>query len=102
MDDDQCKHLKEFYKGDAIFKLIRCKGIYPYEHIYGWEKFDEAKLSSKNTFHSKLNISDQGYEHAQQVRNRIISEFENVTLRDYHDVYLVIDVLLLADILKIF
>ena len=47
-------------------------------------------------------ISGQGYEQAQQVWNRITPEHENVTLGDYHDVYLATDVLLLADVFETF
>ena len=42
-------------------------------------------------------ISDQDYEHAQQVWDGITPEHENITLGDSHDVYLATDVLLLAD-----
>ena len=74
LDDDQCKNLRECYKEDKVFKLMRCKGVYPYEYTDSWKKFEEAKLPRKNAFHNKLNmksISDQDYEHAQQVWNRI-------------------------------
>ena len=43
------------------------KGIYPYNYIDAWEKFEEIKLPPKNVFYSKLNIkgvSDEDYEHA--------------------------------------
>ena len=36
----------------------------------GWEKFEEAGLPPKDPFYSRLNmkgISDQDYEHVQQV-----------------------------------
>ena len=49
-----------------------------------------------------MGISDQDYEHAQQVWNRITPEQENITLGDYHDVYLEADVLLLADMFETF
>ena len=81
LDDDQCKNFREFYKGDEVFKLMKRKG----EYMDGWEKLEEAKLPLKNAFYSKLkmkNISDQ------LVWKRIAPEFENVTLREYHDVYL--------------
>ena len=42
-------------------------------------------------------VSDQDYEHVQQVWNRVIYEFEDVSLGDYYDVYLATDVSLLAD-----
>ena len=33
LDDDQCKHLREFYKKDEVFRLTRRKGVYPYEYM---------------------------------------------------------------------
>ena len=57
------------------------------------------KATTKNAFYSKLNmggVSDQDYEHVQQVWNRVIYEFEDVSLGDYYDVYLATDVSLLA------
>ena len=27
LDDDQCKHLREFYKEDEVFRLMRRKGV---------------------------------------------------------------------------
>ena len=47
-------------------------------------------------------ISDQDYEHAQQVWNRKTPEHKNVTLGHYHDVYLAADVLLLPDVFETF
>ena len=32
------------------FILLLRKGIYPYEYIDGWEKFDETSLSDKEGF----------------------------------------------------
>ena len=29
LDDDQCKNLREFYKEEEVFRVIRRKGIYP-------------------------------------------------------------------------
>ena len=68
LDDDQCKNLTEFYKEDQGFRLIRRKGVYPYEYMDVWKKFEETTLPPKYAFYSTLNmkgISDQDYEHAQ-------------------------------------
>ena len=32
------------------------KGIYPYEYMDNWEKFNEASLPEKQDFYSHLNI----------------------------------------------
>ena len=51
---------------------MRRKGVYPYGYMDGWKKFEETSLPPKDAFYSRLNmkdISDQDYEHAQQVWN---------------------------------
>ena len=70
LDNDQCKNLREFYKADEVFRLMRHKGVYAYEYMDGWKKFEETSLPPKDAFYSRLNmkgICDQDYEHAQQV-----------------------------------
>ena len=42
LDDNQCKHLREFYKKDEVFRLTRRKGVYQYEYMDAWKKFEEA------------------------------------------------------------
>ena len=49
--------------------LLR-KGVYPYEYMDRWEKFDETALPAKKYFYSNLNlehISDEDYAHALKV-----------------------------------
>ena len=49
--------------------LLR-KGVYPYEYMDSWEKFDETALPAKEAFHSNLNledISNEDYMHALKV-----------------------------------
>ena len=49
--------------------LVR-KGVYPYEYMDSWSKFEEDRLPSIDDFYSKLNmsgISDDDYEHAKRV-----------------------------------
>ena len=72
VDDDQYKYLREFYKEEEVFRLIRLKGVYPYEYMDRWKKFKETSLPPKDAFYRRLNkkgISNQDYEHAQQVWN---------------------------------
>ena len=37
--------------------LLR-EGVYPYEYMDSWEKFDETALPPKNDFYSILNLED--------------------------------------------
>ena len=49
--------------------LIR-KGIYPYEYMDSWDKFEEMSLPSITSFYSNLNmsgVSDEDYHHACKV-----------------------------------
>ena len=46
------------------------KGVYPYEYMDSWGKFDETSLPDKEAFYSSLNIEDitnVDYRHANKV-----------------------------------
>ena len=40
------------------FILLLRKGVYPYEYIDSWERFDETSLPDKEAFYSSLNMED--------------------------------------------
>ena len=88
----------QFCNGDLNkFILLLRKGVYPYEDMDSWEKFDEITLPPKEVFHSNLNledISDEDYVQAQKVWN----VFEIKNLSEYHNLYVQSDTLLLADV----
>ncbi|XP_057316769.1 uncharacterized protein LOC130657785 [Hydractinia symbiolongicarpus] len=46
LPDGQCKNFRQFYQEDDIFKLMRRKGVYPYEYI---ERFEESELPPKGS-----------------------------------------------------
>ena len=78
-------------------KLLIRKGIYPYEYVDSWDKFDETSLPSIESFYSSLNmsgISDSDYEHARSVWR----EFRIKNIGEYHDLYLRTDVVLLSNV----
>ena len=80
--------------------LLR-KGIYSYEYMDCWNKFNQDKLTPMNTFYSELtmeNIPNSDYRHA----HRVFKTFNNKNLGDYHDLYVQSDVLLLAEIFESF
>ena len=92
-------NLLKFCKSDLnkFFSLLR-KGIYPYQYMDSWEKFDET---SKEAFYSELNeegISDFDYEHVQNVWE----VFEIKNKGEYHDLYVQFDTLLHADVFENF
>ena len=91
-----------FCKGDlSKFALLLTKGVYPYEYMDSWERFNETSLPPKESFYSELNledISDKDYLHAQKVWD----VFEIRNLGEYHDLYVQSDTLLLADVYENF
>ena len=100
LPDDAFNNLKKYYKGEKL-SLVRRKGVYPYEYMDSLERFKENKLPPKEAFYSRLTgegISDENYEHAKKVWD----VFGMKTLQDYHDLYNVTDVLLLADVYENF
>ena len=78
------------------FILLLRKGVYPYEYMDSWERFNETLLSNKEAFCSSLNmedITDVDHKHAK----RVFKNLSNKNLGDYHDLYVQSDTLLLAD-----
>ena len=83
------------------FALLLRKGIYSYEYMDSWKRFKEESLPDKESFYSKLNnehITDEGYAHAQKVWDA----FKIKNLGEYHDLYVLSDTLLLADVFENF
>ena len=78
----------DFCKSDINkFVLLLRKGVYPYEYIDNWNRFNEISLPNKKDFYSRLNmenILDIDYTHA----TRVLKEFKMNNLGDYHDLYL--------------
>ncbi len=81
--------------------LLKRKGVFPYEYMTDFTKLNVTRLPPKEAFYSQLtdsHISDEDYDHAKKVW----STFNCETMRDYHDLYLKTDVLLLADVMTEF
>ena len=83
------------------FELMKQKGVYPYDHMDSFDKFNKTELPTKEEFYSILrneHITDEQYEHAKNVWNT----FKLQSMGEYHDLYLKSDVLLLADVFENF
>ena len=86
---------------DESLNLLKQKGVFPYEYMTDFSKLSATSLPPKDAFYNHLideHISDEDYAHAQNVWNT----FGCKTMRDYHDLYLETDVLLLTDIMTEF
>ena len=83
------------------YNLLTRKGIYPYEYMSSWDKFEESQLPPIGAFYSNLNMSNVSkgnYEHAQ----RVWKEFRIRNLGEYHHLYLRTDVILLSNVFEAF
>ena len=93
--------MHKFCNGDLnkVGMLLR-KGLYPYEYMDSWEKFNETSLPAKNDFYSELTLEDlsnKDYEYAQKMFKKDLTD-----MGDYHDLYVQTDTLLLADVFEKF
>ena len=95
-------NIYEFCIGDLNkFILLLRKGVYPYEYMDIWQRFNETSLPEKKAFYSSLNMEDitkVDHRHAKRVFKRL----NNKNLGDYQDLYVQSDTLLLADVFEKF
>ena len=80
------------------FVLLLRKGVYPYQYMDSWERFNESSLPTKKDFYSELtleDISDKHYSHVQKVFEEFCTD-----IGDYHNLYVQTDTLLLADVFE--
>ena len=92
------KYTSEEFTGKKL-SLMSQKGVYPYDYMDCFEKFDQTELPAKEQFCSVLNdqhVTNGEYDHARKVWKT----FDIETMGEYHDLYLKSDVLLLADVLE--
>ena len=97
---DDLIYTSKAFKGKRL-DLMSQKGVYPYDYMDSFEKFNKKELPTKDQFYSILNdqhFTDDEYNHAKEVWNTFMIR----TLGDYHDLYLVSDVLLLTDVFENF
>ena len=81
--------------------LLLQKGVYPYEYMDSFDRFQETELPPIGKFYSSLSdesITKKDYQHAQEVWKTFNCE----NLGDYHNLYLKTDVTLLADVFQTF
>ena len=101
LPDDNKFILRKHFPDSTQFNMINRKAIFPYEFVDSWGSLNVEKLPSKESFYDTLNerdISDADYE-------RAVATFEFFgckNIGEYSDLYLKLDVLLLADIFESF
>ena len=97
---DAFKNLLKYFKPEQA-EILKQKGFYPYEYMDSEEKFNDTKIPPREAFYSKLSgrgITEKDYKHAWNVWN----SFKMKTFKEYHELYNITDVLLLADVFENF
>jgi len=106
-DLDKFHHLRSYISTSRSgnepmkMKLLSRKGVYPYRYMTTFDRFDETGLPPRAAFYNDLDgtdISEEDYLHAETVWN--VLKIQN--LGEYHDLYMEIDVHLLADVFENF
>ena len=95
---DQFVNLQKYFSGNQLSLLLR-KGVYDYADCM--KKLDETSLPPNEAFYSKLSgscIADEDYQNDQTV----LKEFSIESMKEYHNLYNLSDVLLLADVFENF
>ena len=83
------------------FILLLRKGIYPYDYMDDWEKFNKTILPKKEEFYSNLNMketTDADFVYG----TRVCKGFGIKNLGECHNLYLKSDTLVLADVFENF
>ena len=83
---------------NSLFELISLKGVYFYQYMTSASVLDETALPSQEDFYSHRtdeSITEEEYARAKNVWEK----FQMKTLWNYHDFYLIMDVVLSADVL---
>ena len=81
--DEGFKYLPEKYSGEQL-KLVKQKGVYRYEYINSFKRFNEDKLPNKDKFFSSLKdsgINEEQYDRAVNVWKVFIIK----NLGEYHN-----------------
>ena len=91
----------DIIKTEKCLGLLTEKGVYPYDYMNAFDKFNDEQLPSKEQFYSRLTeegITNDDYTKAKQ----IWKHFDIKNMGEYHDLYLKTDVLLLTDVFENF
>ena len=91
----------EFKEHELTYEIPRLKGVYPYDFTDCWDRFEHSETLTREDFYDSLNkreISEQAYQQYLKVWNALSIK----TLGAYSDLYLLTDVIVLADVFEAF
>ena len=83
------------------FVLLLWIGVYPYEYMDSWNKFNEPVPLVEDHYYSELNREGITKEDLKRVK-KVCDTFNIKNLAEYHDLYVQSDTALLADVFENF
>jgi hypothetical protein len=101
------KNLLEYFKDEnnEIKTLLTQKGVFPYSYLDSFDKLNYKEYPNYEDFYNNLkdeNIEEVDYERGKKLWYHFKSKKSDYTLKDYLEMYLICDVLLLADCFESF
>ena len=99
--DEYITYINHYMSLKELNSLLKCKGVFPYSYLNCVEHLSETSLPGRGSFFNELSlkeISQEQYAFA----HRVWSTFSCASLKDYIEVYMPLDVLLLADVFENF
>ena len=99
--EDCFKQVNRWIEDPECRRLLKCKGIFPYSYFTDWSVLNETELPPIDCFKNDLDgseLSTEDYAFAL----RVWEGFGCVTFKDYMEIYLKADCLLLADCFETF
>ena len=86
---------------DEMYSLIKEKGVYFYEYVTDLKVLDETEIPDEAAFYSKLKIEGIDAKKHQRAKD-VFKKFKMTSLWQYMSLYLIMDVVLLADVILAF
>lgn len=93
--------LQTYVPDNSLRNMLYSKGFFPYSYVKGLATLEETKVPPPSAFYNDLSdtpIKDKDYEFV----HKVWKSFHCKNLKDYLEVYLLTDVLLLTDVFENF
>ena len=101
LNDDEFYYTKQAFPNEEHFNLVKEKGIFPYDYFDHLDKLKDYNFPKRNQFFNTL--ADTECKVKEYLRAKLVwKKMKCKTFKDYHDIYLKTDVLLLPDFFEIF
>ena len=101
LDEDDFMYTRQLFPDDEKFYLMTRKGVFPYDFFDNIKKFQYTSFPSREALFNTL--SNQECSMKDYLNGKLVwNTFNCQSFRDYHDLYLKSDVILVADFFEKF